>query len=136
MTGRGARKKGHDFERELVWRFREAMPGAEVKRGIGQSRQGNEVADVEVPCFWVEAKRGRKPNPRAALEQAKAATDGRVPVAVIRDDRKPAFVVMDFEQFLDFVGEWWAKRGDIDEVLRHRADRIKELEKLLGRERT
>lgn len=104
-----SRRKGHNFERELVHMFREAMPGAEVKRGF-QTRDGGEAADVECPHFWVEAKRGKKPNVRGALKQAnEAAPKGRVPVAVIRDDRAQAFVAISLEDFLDFVNEWWER---------------------------
>lgn len=102
------RQKGHAFERELVSRFREVMPGAEVKRGL-QSREGAEVADVDCPVFWIEAKRGRKPNPRAALEQATrdAADSAKYPVAIIRDDRKAPFVTMSMEHFLELVRVYW-----------------------------
>jgi hypothetical protein len=58
--------------------------------------------------FWIEAMRGRKPNVRAALKQAEAsAPKGRVPVAVIRDDRAAAFVALSLEDFLELVREWW-----------------------------
>ena len=107
MTGAMSRRKGAAYERELVHRFREVMPGAEVRRGL-QCRSGDEVADVECPVFWIESKRGRKPNVRAALKQAnEAAPKGRVPLAVIRDDRAEAFVAMSLEDFLELVREWW-----------------------------
>lgn len=112
MSGAKSRRKGAAWERELTHKFRDAMPGADVKRGL-QSRSGSDAADVECPVFWVEAKRGRMPNPRAALRQAvDAAPEDRVPIAVIRDDRKPAFVVMSLENFLEFVSEWWATRDE------------------------
>ena len=111
MTGAMSRRKGAAYERELVQRFREAMPGAEVKRGF-QCRSGEEAADVECPVFWVESKRGRKPNVRGALKQASdAAPEGRIPIAVIRDDRSEAFVALALEDFLDFVREWWEGRN-------------------------
>ncbi len=110
MNGAGTRRKGAAWERELVHRFREVMPGAEVRRGL-QSRSGEEVADVDCPAFWIEAKRGRKPNVRGALEQAEAAApDGRIPLAVIRDDRAPAFAVLRLDDLLDLVREWWELR--------------------------
>jgi hypothetical protein len=102
-----SRRKGQRFERELVHRFREAMPGEEIRRGF-QCRSGEEAPDVECPVFWIEAKRGKKPNVRAALKQANdAAPKGRIPVAVIRDDREEAFVALSLDDFLDFVSEWW-----------------------------
>ena len=43
MSGARSRRKGARWERELVHRFREAMPGAKVRRGL-QCRGGDEVA--------------------------------------------------------------------------------------------
>ena len=107
MGGAMSRRKGANFERQLVWQFRQVMPGAEVKRGL-QSRSGQDVADVDCPVFWIEAKRGRKPNVRAALKQAEScAPKGRIPVAVIRDDREAAFVALSLGDFLELVREWW-----------------------------
>jgi len=94
----------------MVHRFREAMPGAEIRRGL-QYRCGEEVADVDCPVFWVECKRGRKPNVRAALRQAQAsAPKGRLPLAVIRDDRQEPFVALLLEDLLGMVSEWWHGR--------------------------
>jgi hypothetical protein len=119
--GAGSRRKGHDFERALVHAFREAMPGAVVRRGL-QSRGTAEVADIDCPIFFPEAKTGRKPNVRAALAQARAAApDGRIPVAVIHDDRAKAFVALAQVALRDLVRECEvaAERGagiDKDEV--------------------
>ena len=105
-----SRRKGRRYEQELVYLFRDAMPDAEVRRGL-QSRGGVEVPDVDCSVFWPEAKRGRKPNVRAALRQATdAAPKGRVPVAVIRDDRAEAFVALSLHDFLELVREWWEGR--------------------------
>ena len=110
MGGAHSRRKGATFERELVHLFRDAMPGAEVRRGL-QSRSGDEVPDVDCPVFWPEAKRGHKPNVRGALKQAiDAAPQGRIPVAVIRDDRAAPFAVLQLDDFLDLVREWWELR--------------------------
>lgn len=110
MSGASSRRKGARFERAMVHRFREAMPGADVRRGI-QCR-GEEVADVDCPVFWVEAKRGKKPNIRAALRQAiEAAPKGRIPIAVIRDDRAVETVTLLLDDFLELVAEWWGDRN-------------------------
>ena len=110
MSGARSHRKGASYERELVHRFREAMPGADVKRGF-QTRSGQEAADVECPVFWVESKRGKKPNMRGALAQAiEAAPEGRVPIAVVRDDRAEATVTLLLDDFLDLVREWWELR--------------------------
>ena len=110
MSGASSRRKGHDFERAIVHRFREAMSEAAVKRGI-QSRSGAEVADIDLPCFWPELKRHRRTNPREALRQAvETCPKGRWPIGVCKDDEEPAFVVMGLDDFLDLVTEWWEVR--------------------------
>ena len=108
--GAHSRRKGRRYEQELVHLFRDVMPGADVRRGL-QSRGGEEVPDVDCPVFWLEAKRGKKPNVRAALRQATdAAPKGRIPLAVIRDDRAEGFVALSLDDFLELVREWWAGR--------------------------
>jgi len=111
MSGATSRRKGARFERAMVHRFREAMPDAEIRRGL-QSRSGVEVADLDCPVFWPELKRGKKPNIRAALRQAiEAAPKGRIPIAVIRDDRAEEIVTLLLDDFLEFVSEWWVGRN-------------------------
>lgn len=108
QRGKWSRGKGKRGERELATALRRIWPKA--KRGW-QTRAGSDDADVVAPYFWWECKTGAKPNPRAALLQAQEASVGsnKLPVAWIRDDKKKAFVVMDFEDFMtmliDFFGE-------------------------------
>ncbi len=117
MGGKASRLKGHNFERAVAKMLREVMPGAEFKRGLQSRGGGAEEADVfcsaiplgkkEFP-FHVECKIGKLPNPRAALKQAKEdAKEGMVPLAVVKDDREAAFVVMDANDFFRFIKEWW-----------------------------
>jgi hypothetical protein len=110
MNGAGSRRKGAEFERAMVQRFREVMPDVDVRRGL-QSRSGSEVADVDVPCFWPELKRHRRTNYREALRQAvDTCPPGRWPIGVCKDDHEPAIVVMQLDDFLDLVREWWERR--------------------------
>lgn len=82
------RRKGAGWERELSLYLRSM--GLPAKRGIGQARSASEVPDVDLPGWWVEAKRHQRTNPKAALAQAIADATahggGRVPVAVCRDN--------------------------------------------------
>ena len=112
MNGAGSRRKGLDFERAIVRRMAEIFGAENTRRGL-QYRDGSECADVVVPAFHVECKRGRKTNPRKALAQAieDSAGKGLWPLAVCKDDKEPAFVAMQFEDFLDLLGEWWAERN-------------------------
>ncbi len=85
---------------------------AEILGGVRvpvSGRQRGATPDVEHPALSIEVK-SRKSLPGwllEALEQAQAATeDGRLPVAVIHQDRKPyrdALVVVRLKDFADFV---------------------------------
>lgn len=83
------------------------MPGAEVHRGF-QARGGHEAPDVEVPVWWPELKVGKRPSIRRALLQAEhACPKGRIPIAVVKDDRQPEMVTLRLDDFLEIVSQWW-----------------------------
>jgi len=111
MGGAASRRKGIAWEREVVHAFAKVFGEKKVRRGL-QYRDGSECADVVVPAFHVECKRGARTNPRAALAQATADSVGKGlwPVAVCKDDKEEPFVVMPFDDFLDLLREWWAAR--------------------------
>lgn len=109
MSGSRSRTKGHNFERWLVHKVRAVMPGAEVKRGLQSRGGGGEVPDVDCPIWHVEAKVGKKPNIRAAYRQAERdAAKGKIPVAIVKDDRCQPLVVLSLEDWLEQVEEVWA----------------------------
>lgn len=93
------RRKGANWERTLANCFKEVYP--EARRGIGQARSAKEVSDVEGTPYWIEAKCGARPNVRAAIEQAKEATDGRTILVIVKFDHEEPFVVMGFSDFLE-----------------------------------
>lgn len=112
MSGRSSRIKGAAGERKTANELNDRSPAdLEVKRGIGQTRAGDEVPDVDgIDCLWVEVKTQKRGNPRAALAQAKEAAashPGRIPIAVIRDTRKEPFMVMSWVDFLELWQEYW-----------------------------
>jgi hypothetical protein len=111
VSGARSRRKGIGFERELVRRFAEVFGPERVRRGL-QYRDGAECADVVAPGLWIESKRGKRTNPRAALAQAFEASAGKGvwPVAVCKDDRERAMAVLYLDDFLDLLTEWWCKR--------------------------
>lgn len=104
-----SRQKGKRGERLLAAELRAALPehAAGIRRGW-QSREGDDDPDiVGVPGVWFENKVGVQPNPRAALAQATEASRGRgVPIAVVRDDRRPPFVVLHLVDFLPMLRAW------------------------------
>jgi hypothetical protein len=112
MPGRSSRRKGADFEREMVHRFAEVFGSDRVHRGM-QFRDGSECADVVAPAFHIECKRGLRTNPRAALAQATEDSIGKGlwPIAVCKDDKEQPFVTLHLDDFLDLLREWWGTRS-------------------------
>ena len=112
MNGAACRRKGLDFERAIVRRLACIFGDGKVRRGL-QYQDGADCADVICPGFWIECKRGRMTNPRAALRQAMAdsAGKGMWPVAVTKDDGDRIHVTMLFDDFADFLAEWHALRS-------------------------
>lgn len=108
--GASQRRKGHNWEREVARRFREALgySDREVKRGLSQPRGGTaEEPDVVLPDglpWWVEAKVGARVNPVGALDQARAgiaaAESVKRPLAVCKPDRGIPFVALELDDFL------------------------------------
>ena len=113
QQGRRSRNKGASFERQVARALRPIF-GDGVKRGLAQSRFGRgEAPDVDgCAPFWCETKNGIKPNLRGALQQAVDAMavanrpGDRWPIAVCKDDRKPAVVMMRWEHFLEMIEEY------------------------------
>ncbi len=114
--GARSREKGKEGERVVANGFKDRWPEycKHARRGL-QDRDGMEHADVEgVPGLFIEVKKQRRANVRAALEQAtESCKDGRRPIAVIKDDKKPPFVVLSQDDFLEIL-DWgsWKKIDD------------------------
>jgi hypothetical protein len=111
--GRLSRRKGGSWEREVARRFARVFSDDGVRRGL-QFRDGAECPDVITPALWVECKRGRRTNPRAALAQAVEDSKGHllIPVAVCKDDFEAPFVVLRLDDFSELVAQWWALRKE------------------------
>jgi hypothetical protein len=98
MKPGGARTKGHSFERWLAAQCRQVWPAAQ--RGLKQTRDGAECADVEHTPFWLEAKADERRPIERAVAQALAATDGR-PIAVVsKRNRGVVLVTMTLADWL------------------------------------
>lgn len=111
MSGARSRRKGADWEREVARLFAAVFGGDKVRRGL-QYRDGSDCADVVTPVFWVEAKRGKRTNAKAAMKQAQEASEGKglYPIAVCKDDGEDPMVTLSLADFLDLAKEWWATR--------------------------
>ena len=107
--GKSQRRKGGEWEREVVQLFRKVYPPEAVRRNL-QSQGGSVVgSDVLTPDFAIECKHAIKPSPRAALQQCEEDNPkprARWCVAVIKDHgaASDAFVVMRLNSFLGMVG--------------------------------
>lgn len=106
------RMKGKRVERAVAELIRRVFPDA--KRGW-QSRSGRDACDIDGTPYWIEVKGGKCPNPRAALKQAIADTDGRTPVVIVKDDRCEPFVVMRLSDWLEDLWQPDALLGKPDE---------------------
>jgi hypothetical protein len=93
-----SRTKGHSFERAVANILKVLFPKA--KRGLSQTRVGNEVSDVEGTPYWVECKRHKKCNIQEAFTQAETDRDDRNPVVISKDDHGPILVTMSIDTFL------------------------------------
>ena len=101
MSGRRSRRKGAQYERDLANDLILIWPNA--KRGIGQTRSGGEVPDVDGTPYWIEAKRCKRTNIHGAMKQASEATDGRPPLAITKRDREPALVTMEYATWFELM---------------------------------
>jgi len=113
MAGRGAgaRRKGANFERSLANYFEEHTTLV-ARRGLAQVRGGGaEVSDVEINYIHIEAKNHKRCNIKAALEQAinDSAANGKIPVAITKDDRKPILCTMLLDDWLELFNSYVAK---------------------------
>lgn len=113
MAGRGAgaRRKGANFERYLA-NYMSDNTSLEAKRGLAQTRGGGaEVSDVEINYIHIEAKNHKRCNIKAALEQAinDCQANGKLPVAITKDDRKPILCTMLLDDWLKLFNSYIAK---------------------------
>ena len=104
--GKYSRDKGARFEREIANKLKEVF-GPRTTRSSGQCFSGDTRADVDCPHIWVECKVGKRPNIKAALEQAEEAEanaqTGKVPVAVCKWDRQEPIVSVRLEYFIKLL---------------------------------
>lgn len=100
--GRSQREKGAQFERDVAKIF-SAFVGREVRRHLGQARDGGE--DIIVPPLTVECKRRKSLKTIMSwYEQARAASrkigNAPIPVVVMREDSGETMVLMSLTDFL------------------------------------
>ena len=102
--GKYQRDKGARVERDIA-KALAAYFGVKAKRRLGQARDGGEDLDIDIP-FTIEVKaRAEAPACQKFLEQAyEAALDtARMPIAIIKGDRKQPVVLMYLTDWLELA---------------------------------
>ena len=117
VSGKGARSKGHNFEREVANLLTENT-GVLFKRGLGQARAGgSEVADVYAPVLkdiHIECKRQIRCNIKEAIRQGKTdiknSLQERTLVVITKDDREEMLVTMPYRDWIVLFDLYLATR--------------------------
>ena len=95
-----SQQKGKRFERKVahllsqIWHNARRVP-------FNQAHKGSDGCDVEGTPYWLECKHGKRPNIRAAMQQAVEATDGRPPVVITRRNGEDILVTMKLDDWVD-----------------------------------
>tara|TARA_R110000824_G_scaffold130947_2_gene292840 strand:- start:62 stop:409 length:348 start_codon:yes stop_codon:yes gene_type:complete len=101
-----SRDKGARFER-LVANLLKPVFGEKTTRSSGQCFSGDTRADVDCPRIWVECKVGKRPNIKAALEQAEEAKasngSDKICVAVCKWDREEPTATLRLDDFIGII---------------------------------
>jgi hypothetical protein len=108
MNGKAARKKGHDFERQIANAFRLAgWLGA--KRHLEMQVQDCLGFDIDgIDPFRVQCKAFKDYAPISCLKEVKPAP-GIVPVLITKADNAPPVCVLYFSDFMRLITEAKAK---------------------------
>jgi len=105
-VGRAQREKGARFERKVANLLKPVF-GDRTIRSSGQCFSGDTRADVDCPNLWVECKVGKRPNIKAALEQAeqaaKSSNSDKKCVAICQWDREPPTATMRLKDFIEIL---------------------------------
>ena len=94
----------------------EMFENPRTTRSSGQCFKGDLRADVDCPEVWVECKVGKRPNIKAALEQAEeaeaGAKTGKSPVAICKWDRQEPIASMRLDFFIELLKIAYRGEGD------------------------
>jgi len=105
LGGKRSRDKGAEFERRTANTLKSVF--AESRRGVGQTHSGSNSADVEGTHFWVECKKGARPNIQGAFKQAQKAKDERPVLVVSMKDRDQPLYTLDEPTFLALITKYF-----------------------------
>jgi hypothetical protein len=102
--GRRSRQKGAQGERDVANMLKPVYPDA-ARGGLLQSQYGKDsnACDVEHTPWFIEVKRGARPNIQGAMDQANDATDGRPPLVITRKDRGQWLATLELDRFIHII---------------------------------
>jgi len=102
--GRRSRQKGAQGERDVANMLKPIYPEA-ARGGLLQSQYGKDsnACDVEHTPWFIEVKRGARPNIQGAMDQANDATDGRPPLVITRKDRGQWLATLELDRFIHII---------------------------------
>lgn len=103
LNGKGARRKGHSFERWVAKRIRKIFPNA--KRHLEYQADEAQGIDIDGTGFYkIQCKRGRRYASLSAIEEIQLdPIEGGVRVLVTKGDNKEPLCALPFEHFLHLV---------------------------------
>lgn len=103
--GRSARRKGHQFEREVAIALRPLFPNA--RRHLEyQDAEANGVDLVNTPPWAIQCKKHKDYSPISAIREIQCARElGEIPLLVTAGDNLEAMCVMPFDDFLRLLVE-------------------------------
>jgi hypothetical protein len=100
VSGRGARQKGLNFERDVANKLRGIFPGARRQLEF-QIEDANGVDLQNTGPFKFQCKKLKRYAPVATIREIKfEPLAGEVPVLVTAGDREPAMAVLSFNDFI------------------------------------
>jgi len=111
--GRMSRQKGKRGERECAAELGQLL-GVDARRGV-QFQGGPDSPDVVLDgvALHVEAKRVEALQLYAAIEQATADAEGKVPIVWHRRNGKPSVVIVETSRLLELAREVMRARCDV-----------------------
>lgn len=103
LGGRGARRKGHAFERWVAKKLRGVFPGA--KRHL--EYQADEALGVDIDgsgVYKIQCKRGRRYAPLSAIDEVQLCPiEGGIKILVTKGDNTEPLAALPFEHFLHLL---------------------------------
>lgn len=99
-----SRNKGAQFERDIIRELKDSL-GVNCKRNLEQWRSGGD--DIDLPPYSIECKRRATIATYEWWQQAcdSAERAKRIPILIMKADRKETLVVMDLQEFMRLIRE-------------------------------